>query len=180
MKRMMFIFLLSGILFGGCNNFESSAQKTKVEVNTNSANTAPTETLETSDVNKTAEIETFEGNEILSCLPEKIHSGDSLKIKLKKNHGGYIAIRRVKDGKWFFLYEVKNSQPVWNIDEFKTLNEIEINPAETFNSTNTGEKQTAEKIFDRTGEYEIMVSNQDFGQEDPPYQGLCKVNYSDK
>ncbi len=66
-------------------------------------------------------------NEIKSCSPTKVNRGDTISITFNQPHGGYLAIRRKVDGKWFFLYDVEKSEPVWNIREMKSLNEISIN-----------------------------------------------------
>ncbi len=120
------------------------------------------------------------GNEITACSPRKLYRGEILTVSLRQPHGGYSAIRRMKDGRWFFLYDVGKSEPVWNIEEFKLLSEFNINTETAVNTTNLEDTEAAERIFNQTGRYQIMVSDQDFGQCDPLWFGVCEVYYVNK
>lgn len=174
------LIFLSLVFTSGCQfnqasqpNNKISAEKTE-STNINQPN--PQKTI-TNQAENNFSNNKISDNEILQCRPEKIFKGEILTVTFAENHGGYLAILRVKDKKWFFLYEVENSNPVWSTEELKKLSEIKIN---TGNSINTTNSEKGEKIFSRSGVYRIMVSNEDFGQCDPIYQGFCEVYYENK
>lgn len=182
-KSLNFILLSSFVLVllgSGCNRLQSAATN-----NRNTATAAPTVNANANNapnqnsrpiVNANAADKTSlaDDDEIKSCSPEKLYMGAVLTVTFNQPHGGYAAIRRMNDNKWFFLNDAENSEPVWGLAEFKTLSEIKINAATAVNTTNS---ETAEKIFNKTGKYLVMVSDQDFGQDDPPATGICEVEY---
>lgn len=103
-------------------------------------------------------------------------------MSFNKPHGGYLAILRKKGNVWFFLYSrEKDKTPSWNIDELKSLSKIEFN-TETARNYATYKKfdRVNERIFKKTGWYRVMVSHEDFGQDDPPWTGMCEIYYVNK
>lgn len=173
------VLSLSVFLLKGCASTQS-----KIIGNDNSSKSesafsiSPTVTpviTNADPTNKTNKIE--DAGEITNCTPNKIYKGETVTVTLKTPHGIYSAIRRLKDDKWFFLYGDKNNNPVWNDKSFTELSEIKIDTSSAYNSTNVDVGETSEKIFNKTGAYRIMVSNEDFGQDDPPWTGMCEVFY---
>ena len=177
------IFALSVfiVLLSGCDSPQSASANDRIFVSpAPTANVSPTvapitNANHSSTVNKNEDV-----GEIKSCSPEKIYRGETLSAFLKTPHGIYSAIRRVKDNKWFFLYGGKENKPAWNDDSFTKLSEITINTEAAYNSTNVDVGETPEKIFTKTGKYRLMVSYEDFGQDDPPWTGTCEVYYVNK
>lgn len=163
----------------GCNISQSAS------VNNKAANTRPTvkvsptfeKTVNANQPNRTVVPDSEEGSEITACSPNKLYQGETLSVSLRTPHGGYAAIKRLTDNRWFFLYGVEKSEPVWDIDSFTKIPEIKINTTTAINTTNSGDDKTPEKIFSGTGRYQLMVSNEDFGQDDPLWTGICEVEY---
>jgi hypothetical protein len=157
--------------FEGCNSIQSTLISNKTLASSPFG----------SDVNGNLEnIQTEDVGEILNCSPDKIYLGETLKVSLKTPHGSYAAIRRIKGDRWFFLYGSKSNSPSWNDESFVNLSEINIETQTAYNSTNVFDNGKAEKIFNKTGKYRLMVSHEDFGQDDPPWTGMCEVNYINK
>lgn len=156
-----------------CYDSQSAVQSPKVFLEDKSVTTSNT-ISETSIKNPISV-----GDEIENCTPEKLYRGDSISVKFNKSHGGYSAIRRIKDDKWFFLYNYTEDNILsYDIDEFKLVSQIEIN-TETARSFATYRQfdRVNERIFNKTGRYRVMVSHEDFGQDDPPWTGMCEVYY---
>lgn len=183
MNKSLNLFLLSCCLLAllsGCNRSQSAAVNNPnaaianptVSPNANAALTPEPTRAANSNVSdgKTSNDDT----DIKSCSPEELYLGETLTVNLRQPHGNYAAIQRISDKKWFFLNDAERSEPVWSRAEFKMLSIIKINVDTAVNTTNS---ETAEKIFNRTGKYRFMVSDQDFGQEDPLVTGICEVEY---
>lgn len=185
MNKFFNLILLSLLAFlaGGCNlsqsaapnNLNAAAAKPTVAPTTNANAAAPNENSSPAAVNAAKSTDDGDTGDIKTCSPEKLYRGEILTVALKQPHGNYLAIRRMSDTRWFFLNDAERSQPVWNRAEFKMLSEIKINPETAVNATNNPE--TPEKIFNRPGKYRVMVSDEDFGQDDPPVTGICEVEY---
>jgi len=177
-----FFICFSIALFGGCQSFQSRENSDNILSDTaptvNSTNkvenlNTPNQKIGSADNTKNS----TDGNEIIACSPKKLYRGETLGVSLRQPHSSYSAVRRMKDDKWFFLYDVARSEPVWTIEEFKTLLEFKINTETAVNATNAEDTEAAERIFNQTGRYQIMVSDQDFGQCDPLWFGMCEVYY---
>lgn len=171
-----FLVLVLGLLFSlsGCKSIDSAAK-----INTNLQPTVtPDKDLNISP--NTNSDKSKNESEIKECLPQKLYRGDVLTVSFHPEHSGYLAILRLSDRRWFFLNDVPNSFPVFGIEELKKLSEIKINTADAVNTTNSEENKINERIFRKTGKYRIMTSNEDFGQDDPPWTGMCEVFYYDK
>lgn len=184
MSKSLNLILLSCFFLAflnGCNRSQTAAQNNKNTVvvkptanpNTKTA-TANENSLSAANANTADAVSQTDDGEIKSCSPEKLYRGEILTVNLTQPHGDYAAIRRMNDDKWFFLNDAERSEPVWSRAEFKTLSAIKINTATAVNTTNS---ETAEKIFNKTGKYRVMVSDQDFGQDDPLVTGICEVEY---
>jgi len=168
-------------LINGCRS-------TQIDSADNLITATPKPTIEVSPVNvpianvnhtnTVAEVENV--GEIISCTPEKIYRGETLTVAMKTPHGIYSAIRREKGGKWFFLYGGEGNEPTWDDITFTKLPEITINTETAYNSTNVEVGEKPAKIFTKTGKYRLMVSPEDFGQDDPLWTGMCEIDYVDK
>lgn len=180
-RLICLIFFFSGCtcLFNGCNSIESADNRQTPGRLETAVNPSPTPASVANADGIGAGNNDEDVGEIKSCSPEKVFLGDLLTVSLKVPHGRYSAILRVKDKTWFFLYG-ENSEPAWNDRSFIFLSEITINTETAFNSTNVEVGKTPEKIFTKTGKYRVMVSREDFGQDDPPWTGMCEVYYENK
>lgn len=180
------IFILPATIFlvflCGCSDWQSGASNNKNRIAAKTANNINQNVFVSGNENSYEPAETIkpindkssDGNEIKSCSPEKLYRGDILTVKFNQPHSGYSAILRMSDGKWFFLDYAEKSTPLWSVETLKTLSEIKINPETAVNTTNS---EKPEKIFNKTEKYRIMISDQDFGQDDPPVTGICIVEY---
>lgn len=168
-------------LLAGCNSTQSASANNRILATPKpTANVSPT-VAPVANANHSNNVDEDEDvGEIISCSPEKVYFGETLTVSMKTPHGMYSAIRRVKDNKWFFLYGGKENEPAWNDNAFTKLSEITVNTETAFNSTNVEIGETPEKIFTKTGKYRLMVSHEDFGQDDPPWTGMCEVYYVNK
>ena len=164
------------ILMSGCNAIESASSNNKNAIAQPSHKTSPTSEKNSNQIdNVVSNLE--EGSEIIKCSPDKLYQGEIVTVSMRTPHGGYAAIKRMKDGKWFFLYGVEKSEPVWDVAVFTKISEIKINVSTAVNTTNVGADGAPEKIFNQTGKYQLMVSSEDFGQDDPLWTGICEVEY---
>lgn len=165
-------------LSSGCDVSQSASVNNKAATNQPTVKASPAfeKTVNTNQTNRTGgDLE--KGSEITGCSPNKLYRGESLTVSLRTPHGGYAAIKRLADNRWFFLYGVEKSEPVWDIDLFAKIPEIKINTATAINTTNSGDDKTPEKIFSQTGKYRIMVGSEDFGQDDPLWTGMCEIEF---
>jgi exonuclease VII large subunit len=97
---------------------------------------------------------------ILSCKPSILKLGQTLEVKLGKNHGKELAVRRHRDNHWFFL--VVGSPPsdmksLMTPEEFKNTKEFKIEPDTTGYEWIANGKN--KKIFAEEGEYSIYTSD---------------------
>lgn len=168
------------VLLTGCRSTQSAAIDNRISARPIPTANVSTTAVPMANVNRSNNIDDQDAGEIINCSPEKIYRGEVLTVSLKTPHGIYSAIRRVKDNKWFFLYGNKKNEPAWNDNLFTKSSEITINTGTAYNSTNVDVGETPEKIFTETGAYRIMVSHEDFGQDDPPWTGMCEVYYTNK
>lgn len=179
--NLILVLSVSIVLLGGCNSSQYASANNRISATPEpTANVLPT-APPIANANHSGTIDRDEDvGEIKSCSPEKIYRGETLTASLKTPHGIYSAIRRVKDNKWFFLYGGKENEPAWNDNSFTKLPEITINTKTAYNSTNVDVGEKPEKIFTKTGKYRLMVSREDFGQDDPPWTGMCEIYYVNK
>lgn len=115
--------------------------------------------------------------EIVKCSPQIHRKGETLRVTFAEqipHRGKYLAILRLADNRWFFLYDGTNNFPVWQTEDVPFLSEIRVDPESAVNSTNSEN----EKIFRLPGKYRVMIGAEDFGQDDPPITGLCEVYLS--
>lgn len=187
----MFIFLLFMLFVSACRSesFVAVKQNTANQsvVASNASNTAKT-TVEKSSTNAAAY------GEITSCAPEKFGRGAKLVISLKTPNGGYLAIER-EGGKpdYFLLSDSEDSEeqklsaaadalPFWTTTTLKTLRRIELDSSEAravnLSKLNNRGEGKAELIFSQTGWYKIMLSDENFEQDDPLITGQCRVFYN--
>jgi len=181
--NLFFVLGVSIILLSGCNSTQSASANNRIFATPEpTARVSPTVApIVYNNVNHSDTVDRDgDVGEIKSCSPEKIYHGETLTASLKTPHGIYSAIRRGKDNKWFFLYGGKGNEPAWNDNSFTKLSEITINTETAYNSTNVDVGETPEKIFTKTGKYRLMVSHEDFGQDDPPWTGMCEVYFVNK
>ena len=164
------------ILLSGCNAIESASSNNTTNNVQPSPKTSPTVGRNFNQATNTAP-NLEEGSEITGWSPEKLYQGEILTVSMRTPHGGYAAIKRVKDSRWFFLYGVEKSALVWDVSVFSKIAEVKINVSTAVNTTNAGADGEPEKIFNQTGKYQIMISNEDFGQDDPIWTGICEVEY---
>lgn len=180
-RMQVFCFVIGAVIVSiGCESIDSPDKYRKQADPTPPTNSEPTITPErtNTNVNGTNKSENTDMGEITSCYPEQLFRGDVLTIKLKVPHGRYSAILRKKDQRWFFLYGGGKNNPNWDDPSFTMTDEIAINTETALNATNVDLDAPPEKIFDKTGVYRIMVSHEDFGQDDPPWTGMCEISYS--
>jgi hypothetical protein len=174
MKKSLNLILLSSFFIAfssGCDRSYSVAAD-----NRNAIAAQPTANVAVV-VNTIAET-SLDEDKIKSCSPEKIYRGETLTVTFNQPHGGYAAIRRMNDNRWFFLNDIEKSEPVWTVEQLKSLPQIKIQTT-AINATNSTENAIAEKIFAKSGRYRIMIGDEDFGQDDPPWTGMCEVEYVD-
>lgn len=131
--------------------------------------------------------------EITNCAPEKFARGAKLVVNLKTPNGGYLAIERMgKKPDYFLLSDEENSEgqefaatanakPFWTTATLKTLKRIELDSTEAravnLSKLDKQGKGKAELIFSQTGWYKIMLSNENFEQDEPAITGQCRVFY---
>jgi hypothetical protein len=112
---------------------------------------------------------------------------------LKTPNGGYLAIEREgKNPDYFLLSESKNSEqqkssaaadafPFWTTENLRTLPRIELNSSEAravnLSKLNNQGEGKVELIFSLTGWYKILLSDENFEQDDPVITGQCRVFY---
>lgn len=187
----IFIFLLFMLFVSACRseNFVAVKQNTANQsvVASNASNTAKTP-VEKSLTNAAAY------GEITNCTPEKFGRGAKLVISLKTPNGGYLAIER-EGGKpdYFLLSDSEDSKeqklsaaadalPFWTTTTLKTLRRIELDSSEAravnLSKLNNQGEGKAELIFSQTGWYKIMLSDENFEQDDPIITGQCRVFYN--
>ncbi len=131
--------------------------------------------------------------EITDCTPEKFGRGAMLVISLKTPNGGYLAIEREgKKPDYFLLSAPENSEeqkngaavdslPFWQVETLKTLRRIELNSSEArtvnLSKLNKQGEGKAELIFGQSGWYKILLSDENFEQDDPVITGQCRVYF---
>lgn len=179
---LIFLLAVSIFLLSGCNSTQSASANDLTSATPEpTANVSPTVASSTINANHSGSVDENEDvGEIKSCSPEKVYRGETFTAFLKTPHGVYSAIRRVEDNRWFFLYGDNENEPAWNDSSFTKLSEITINTETAYNSTNVDVGEKPEKIFTKTGKYRLMVSREDFGQDDPPWTGMCEFFYVNK
>lgn len=171
--------------------------ETAVPIDQNAANQSVVSTSNASNTAKTAveksSTEAISNGEITNCAPEKFGRGAKLVLSLKTPNGGYLAIEREgKNTGYFLLSEPQNSEgqessaaagafPFWTTEKLRNLPRIELDSsaARAINSSklnNQGEGK-AELIFSQTGWYEILLSDENFEQDDPAITERCRVFY---
>ncbi len=187
----MFIFLLFMLFVSACRSesFVAVKQNTANQsvVASNASNAAKT-IVEKSSANSAPY------GEITNCAPEKFGRGAKLVISLKTPNGGYLAIER-EGGKpdYFLLSDSEDSEeqklsaaadalPFWTTTTLKTLRRIELDSSEAravnLSKLNNQGEGKAELIFSQTGWYKIMLSDENFEQDDPLITGQCRVFYN--
>ncbi|MDQ3321948.1 MAG: hypothetical protein M3525_05885 [Acidobacteriota bacterium] len=187
----MFIFLLFIFCVSACHSERA------VSDNKNAANqsvVSPSDALNTAKTTvEKSSTKSASYGEITSCAPEKFGRGAKVVVSLKTPNGGYLAIEREgKNSDYFLLSESENSErqkssavadalPFWTAETLKTLRRIELDSSEAravnlSKLNNLGEGK-AELIFSQTGWYKILLSDENFEQDDPVITGQCRVFY---
>lgn len=187
----MFIFLLFIFCVSACRT------DTVAPVNQNTVNQSVVSTSDFSNsakptVENSATKATSNG-EITNCAPEKFTRGAKLVINLKTPNGSYLAIEREGTKPDYFLLsdeEDSESQklaatadalPFWTTATLKTLKRIELDSTEaravSLSKLDKQGKGKAELIFSQTGWYKILLSDENFEQDEPVITGQCRVFY---
>ena len=105
-------------------------------------------------------------------------------------HGGYLAVVNPA-GKYFFLTSdtpeasradtEAGAHPLINTTDFVNMNSLQLATTEAqavdWAKHWRGGKGRAEKIFNRTGWYKLLISHMNFERDNPSYDSLCKVRY---
>lgn len=187
----MFIVLLFIFYVSACR------PETAVSIDQNTANQSVVSTTNASSTTKTTVEKSSAGavsdGEITGCAPEKFGRGAKLSVSLKTPNGGYLAIEREgKNPAYFLLSEPKNSErqkssaaadalPVWTTENLRTLPRIELDSSATravnLSKLNNQGEGKAEPVFSQTGWYKILLSDDNFEQDDPLITGQCRVFY---
>ncbi|MDQ3750488.1 MAG: hypothetical protein M3367_15950 [Acidobacteriota bacterium] len=187
----MFIFLMFIFYVSACHSERA------VVVNQNTANQSilsisnSTNTEKTTDGKSSTEAASY--GEITNCTPEKFGPGAKLVVSLKTPNGGYLAIEHEgKNPNYFLLSESEDSEqqkfssaadalPFWTTTTLKTLSRIELDTSEAravnLSKLNNQGEGKAELIFSQTGWYKILLSDENFEQDDPVITGQCRVFY---
>ncbi|MBA4124675.1 MAG: hypothetical protein H0X72_19710 [Acidobacteria bacterium] len=188
----MFIFLLFILYVAACRS------ESFVAVNQETANQGAISISNSSNTAKAAidspPTKTASYGEITNCAPEKFGRGTKLVISLKTPNGGYLAIEHEgKNPDYFLLSEPDNSEeqrfsaaadalPFWTTTALKTLHRIELDSSEAravnLSKLNNQGEGKAELIFNQTGWYKILLSDENFEQDDPVITGQCRVFYN--
>lgn len=181
-KIEIIMFLVAGVLTIAChttNLIEENNPVTPMITPLPNVNSDPSRQIG-SYIEIDSKKNEWDGNEITKCSPKTIYRGETLNISLKTPHGKYSAILRFDNKKWFFLYGGVGNNPDWTDTSFSQISEISINTETSFNSTNVEVGEKPEKIFTKTGKYRVLVSDEDFGQDDPIWTGMCEIYYINK
>lgn len=185
------VFLLFIFYVSACRT------ETVAPVNQNIVNQSVVSTSNFSNAEKTkVENPSTKGvssGEITNCAPEKFARGAKLAISLKNSNGGYLAIEREgKKPDYFLLSDEENSElqklattadalPFWTTTTLKTLKRIELDSTEaravSLSKLDKQGKGKAELIFSQTGWYKILLSDENFEQDEPVITGQCRVFY---
>ena len=136
----------------------------------------------------------FDG-EIIGCSVETLGNDAKLTVNLKKPNGGYLAVKReAKNPDYYLLSAPADSQehkfaaaadtlPLWTVETLKSLSRIELDMfaarAVNLSKINKQGEGHGERIFNRSGWYEILLSDENFEQDDPAITGKCRI-YFDK
>ena len=131
--------------------------------------------------------------EITNCTPEKFGCDTKLIISLKSPNGGYLAIEREgKNPDYYLLSTPENSEdqnfaaaanslPFWTVETLKTLSRLELDSSQiravNLSKLNNEGEGKAEPIFNQTGWYKILLSDENFEQDEPVITGQCRVFY---
>lgn len=186
-----FIFLLFIFCVSACRS------ETAVLVNQNTANQSVVSTSDASNTAKTtvekSSTKAASYGEITNCAPEKFGRGAKVVVSLKTPNGGYLTIEREgKNPDYFLLSEPEDSEqqktaaasdalPFWTTENLRTLPRIELNSSEAravnLSKLNNQGEGKAELIFSQTGWYKILLSDENFEQDDPVITGQCRVFY---
>lgn len=187
----MFIFLLFIFYVSACRT------DTVAPVNQNIVNQSVVSTSNFSNAAKTTvgnhSTKAVSSGEIINCAPEKFGRGAKLVINLKNPNGGYLAIEREgKKPDYFLLSDEGDSQlqklaasadslPFWTTATLKTLKRIELDSTEvravSLSKLDKRGKGKAELIFSQTGWYKILLSDENFEQDEPVITRQCRVFY---
>lgn len=187
----MFVFLLFIFYVSACRT-ETAVSVAQNTANQNVVGASDSPNTTKMPVEKSAAKAASSG-EITGCAPEKFGRAGKLVVSLKTPNGGYLAIEREgKKPDYFLLSEPEDSErqasaaaadalPFWTTETLKTLPRIELDAAKAravnLSKLNKQGEGKAELIFSQTGWYKILLSGENFEQDDPAITGQCRVFY---
>ena len=112
---------------------------------------------------------------ILDCAPKTLRSGQILALKLGKNHGSELAIRRVADKTWYFLVvqsPPKDMHSLMTPDGFAAASHVSLPTDIVGYRWETG--YSSERIFTKPGRYTVYSSE---ALESEEGGHICSIRY---
>ena len=113
----------------------------------------------------------------LSCAPTKMTSGDTLILRFRVPHPRELAIRAPGNHWYFLVYDSDKSTPKPIVDgaAFAKMSEMRLPVATALGVLWEGDHKN-ERIFQRSGTYEVVLTNVLESEGVPSFR--CKVNFS--
>lgn len=116
----------------------------------------------------------------LSCAPQKLFRGDSLRLTMSVPHGGDLAVV-APGGDYFFLSfwqpdKTDARQPLFDWEAFKSRRQLTLDTARLKTKPYIAGRDEPELVFTKTGWYRVRLS-ENLETDDGTPVSECRVYY---
>jgi len=117
----------------------------------------------------------------MECEPLRATSGDTIRLRLSPQHGGYLAIESPTRERFYIVFPQPDAsspaQPLIPSDTFRRMTDLSIKVSDAQGYSSKANDTRKVPIFRRTGTYTVLVSNQ-LETDEPVLDGWCKIDFS--